>query len=428
MSDSVKTFKIERSSNSQNVQINNDVDIESENNLNIERDNEVLNVSKNNKPRTKLSHPQLTNENLDTNHTKPRLVSMEGLDLLSNPKKISNESANDFSARDSDDHHDYSSSDNDSVKDSFTNNLFEAPQNDRRDESDHNYDLFNQRNNDPYKSDSDHHSVSSISLHSDDSRDEPRERAKTYEEIQREKQFLLFKLNRLEKTMGVKLQRRFTMASNIEDMKFEYEKLKRERDVDKGVKFQRKALMAFSSGVEYLNNKFDPIDAKLDGWSESIMENIDDYDEVFEELHDKYSEKIEVAPEIKLLMMVGGSAFMFHLTKTLFSSSKIGNIDDILNDNPNIMRDIQNAAMNKMSNNLGEDGAAFGNMMRDGLNMHQQRHHSGGSGGMRGPQGVNDILGGSEDVSASDADGARNMRSGRGRRTRSKQTGINIDI
>ena len=398
-------------------------------------------VSRNNKPREKLSKPQLTNENLEANHAKPRLVSMEGLDLLSNPKKISNESANEYSARDSDIHHEYSSSDNDSVKDSFTNNLFETPQNDRRDESeygsrrpsglndsDHAHDFFNnQRSNEPYKSDSDH-SVSSLSLNSDDSRDEPRERPKTYEDIQREKQFLLFKLNRLEKSMGVKLQRRFTMASNIEDMKFEYEKLKRERDVDKSIKFQRKALMAFSSGVEYLNNKFDPIDAKLDGWSESIMENIDDYDEVFEELHDKYAEKIEVAPEIKLLMMVGGSAFMFHLTKTLFSSSKIGNIDDILQENPNIMRDIQNAAMNKMSNNLGEEGAAFGNMMRDGLNMQQQRRYSGGGGGMRGPQGVDDILGGSEDVSASDADSVRNMRSGRGRRNRSRQMGINIDV
>ena len=32
-------------------------------------------------------------------------------------------------------------------------------------------------------------------------------------------------------------------------------------------------------GLEFLNNKFDPFDVKLDGWSEQINENIDDYDE-----------------------------------------------------------------------------------------------------------------------------------------------------
>ena len=45
--------------------------------------------------------------------------------------------------------------------------------------------------------------------------------------------------------------------------------------------------MAVTSGVEYLNGKFDPFDIRLEGWSENMMENVGDYDEVFEELHDK---------------------------------------------------------------------------------------------------------------------------------------------
>ena len=35
-------------------------------------------------------------------------------------------------------------------------------------------------------------------------------------------------------------------------------------------------LMACITGIEFLNNKFDPFDIKLDGWSEQIHENIDD--------------------------------------------------------------------------------------------------------------------------------------------------------
>ena len=32
-----------------------------------------------------------------------------------------------------------------------------------------------------------------------------------------------------------------------------------------------------------------------------VMENIEDYDDVFEDLHEKYHTKVKVAPEIKLL-------------------------------------------------------------------------------------------------------------------------------
>ena len=39
--------------------------------------------------------------------------------------------------------------------------------------------------------------------------------------------------------------------------------------------------MAFITGIEFLNNKFDPFDIKLDGWGEQINENIDEYDDIF---------------------------------------------------------------------------------------------------------------------------------------------------
>ena len=95
---------------------------------------------------------------------------------------------------------------------------------------------------------------------------------------------------------------------------------------DQSVKFQRKMLVAFITAIEFLNNKFDNLDLKLDGWSESIHENINDYDDVFEELHEKYKGSSQMAPELKLLLMVGGSGFMFHLTNTMFKSSLPGDV------------------------------------------------------------------------------------------------------
>ena len=45
------------------------------------------------------------------------------------------------------------------------------------------------------------------------------------------------------------------MASSFEDMQFEYDRLKKQRDVEKSIKFSRKMLMAFTSGIEFLNNR-----------------------------------------------------------------------------------------------------------------------------------------------------------------------------
>ena len=175
------------------------------------------------------------------------------------------------------------------------------------------------------------------------------ERPKTFEEIQQEKQLLLFKFERLRKR-GVPLTKQFSMASDFHEMKSEYELLKKQRDQENSVKFQRKMLITFCSGVEFLNGKFDPINAKLDGWSESIHENIVDYDEVFEELHEKYSGTGEMSPEMKLLMMIGGSAFMYHLTNTMFKSSLPG-MGDIMKQNPDLMKQFANAAASSMGGN-----------------------------------------------------------------------------
>jgi len=223
----------------------------------------------------------------------------------------------------------------------------------------------------------------------------PPPRQKTLDEINQEKQEMLYRLDRFEQN-GFKASRKFNMTSNYDDIKFEYERIKKQRDVDKSIKFQRKILMAVCSGVEFLNGKFDPLNVKLDGWSESIYENLQEYDEVFEDLHEKYKEKVKVAPELKLLMMVGGSAFMFHLTNSLFKS-KMPGLGDILQQNPELARNVQQAAMNSMKQNEANSGNSdplFGMMMNQAQGMMNKRASGGNAGPreMRGPSGVDDIL------------------------------------
>ena len=178
------------------------------------------------------------------------------------------------------------------------------------------------------------------------------------DDITRQKLFYIRKLNLLEKR-GIKLTKTYTMDDPLAAIKGEWDMLKQDKEKQNSVKFQGKMLMAFISGLEFLNNKFDPFDLKLDGWAEAVNENIEDYDDVFEELHLKYGEKTKLAPELKLLFMVGGSAAMLHMTNTMFKSAMPG-MDDIMRQNPELMSQFTQAAANTMS----RETPGFGNFMR----------------------------------------------------------------
>lgn len=176
-----------------------------------------------------------------------------------------------------------------------------------------------------------------------------------------EKQELLFKLKRLE-SRGIPLSKQFSSSSPLDEIRDEYSRLKHQRDVENSIKFQRKTMMAFASGVEFLNSKFDPFDIKLDGWSESLHENLGDYDDVFEELHEKYKTKAKIAPELKLMMMMGGSAVMFHMTNNLFKNAAPG-MDDILKQNPDLARQFASAAVNSATQNQPGLNNVLGDML-----------------------------------------------------------------
>ena len=194
----------------------------------------------------------------------------------------------------------------------------------------------------------------------------------TKEEELKEKFKYLHKLEELEKK-GASLSKRYNMDSNLEEMIGEYETIIEEKEKSNSVKFQAKMLMACITGIEFLNNKFDPFDIKLDGWGEQINENIDEYDEIFAELHEKYKSKAKMSPELKLLFQLGGSAMMVHMSNTLFKSSMPG-MDDIMRQNPELMKQFTQAAVNTM----GQSNPGFSGFMN---NVFQGRGLDQGQGG-----------------------------------------------
>ena len=188
------------------------------------------------------------------------------------------------------------------------------------------------------------------------------------EEERKQKMELINKLNRLQ-TKGYNLTKKFTMDNTLEEVQTEYDRLLDAKNLEASLRFQRQCLMGVVTGAEFLNGKFNPFDWELDGWSESVHENIEDFDEVFEELYDKYKNRGSMPPEAKLLMSLVGSGFMFHMSNSFFRS-KMTSMDpnEIFRNNPQLAKQFAAAAAQQA-------GPGFGNFMGAAMGVPPQQQY-----------------------------------------------------
>lgn len=185
----------------------------------------------------------------------------------------------------------------------------------------------------------------------------------TKHQLYKEKFKYLRKLQALQ-DRGIKLSREYTTENSLDEMKAEYESLYEEREKKNSVKFQKELLSTCISGLEWLNGKLDPFDIKLDGWSDQVNENVDSYEDIFEELHDKYR-GVNMAPELRLLFGLVGSAVTVHVTNSAMARLGPG-IGNFLQQNPDMMRQFTNSAASAMQQEAMQSGqAGFGNFMGD---------------------------------------------------------------
>jgi hypothetical protein len=255
------------------------------------------------------------------------------------------------------------------------------------------------------------------------------------EEERKKKIDLINKLNRLE-SKGYTLTKRFTMDNTLEEIQIEYDRLVDAKNLEASLRFQRQCLMGAVTGAEFLNGKFNPFDWELDGWSESVHENIEDFDEVFEELYDKYKGRGNMPPEAKLMMSLVGSGFMFHMSNSFFRS-KMSSVDpnDIFKNNPQLAKQFAAAAAQQAGPGFGNFmGAAMGvqapmppqmppsgafYQASNGMTppmpqqlpqvMAAQPPSNGPRREMRGPSGIDDIMKTFQEVRAAEVDQAPPM-------------------
>jgi len=169
------------------------------------------------------------------------------------------------------------------------------------------------------------------------------------QELRMKKIELLRKLSEI-KQKGFSLTKDYDFTSSIEEMEYEYELLKSFVDKRNGIKIYKNILLNGVSIIEFMNEKYDPFDFHLEGWGEHMSVEVDSYDEVLEELYEKYKGTGKgMPPEIKLVLLLVASGSAFHFTK---SQSTIPGLEKALSKNPELISKLinpQKAKSNFMS-------------------------------------------------------------------------------
>ena len=157
------------------------------------------------------------------------------------------------------------------------------------------------------------------------------------------KRELIYKIQQLQnKLYDVELNpKTFTTADSLSELQSEFERLTVIKNQKSTREWYRKILFGVTKGLEWCNHKWDPVGLKLDGWSTEIASNEDEFDEIFDELTEKYGSSFglekNIPPEIRLIGLILYSGITYSISQTLSSSyndrpefSEIINKDPVL--------------------------------------------------------------------------------------------------
>jgi len=254
------------------------------------------------------------------------------------------------------------------------------------------------------------------------------------EDERRQKNEYITKLQRLEKK-GYPITKQFTTDMPLVEMKEEYERLIDAKKLEGSIQWQRDAVVFAIQSLEMLNDQFPFLGLKLKGWKDSVQDKIENeqFDDIFEELYEKYKGKSYMPPEVRLLFGIASSGFLCHYSNkmmdSLSASSMNAGVEAALRSNPQLAAQVAAASMQQtmpamgsfMNNTGGFTNAAPPSMRAGGpapVQATQANPMNGGTGPffgtgraaempqnvaaqaaaqtarkeMRGPSGVDDIL------------------------------------
>jgi hypothetical protein len=129
------------------------------------------------------------------------------------------------------------------------------------------------------------------------------------EKLEREEKLeLLSRLQYFIEDRGFKPFRDLGVDDAIEDIRYEVFRAKRDVDKKRNVKMMQKGTVTFAAMVE-MANRCSPFKLRLDGYSDNVLMTIHEYDDIFEELHWKYCDSLNVPVEMKFAGALASSMY-----------------------------------------------------------------------------------------------------------------------
>ena len=190
-------------------------------------------------------------------------------------------------------------------------------------------------------------------------------------EKRRKKRMMIKKIEEWYEKGLIKQNPHFTLESNYEEVEDEYETALEDKRKKDSVKLQGWWFMTAVNSLEYANSAFNPFDINLDGWGEQVNEDIDSYEEIFAELHEKYKGG-KLAPELSLLLRLGFSAAVVNFTNKALSSATPA-FNDVIKQSPELMKMFTNATVSSMSQQ-SPGFAMANNLMKESQNQGPARN------------------------------------------------------
>uniref|UniRef100_A0A6C0I1G0 Uncharacterized protein n=1 Tax=viral metagenome TaxID=1070528 RepID=A0A6C0I1G0_9ZZZZ len=185
----------------------------------------------------------------------------------------------------------------------------------------------------------------------------------TDREKRRKKRAMIKKIEEWYDKGIIKNNSHYNMDSPYEEVEDEYETALEDKRKKDSIKIQGWWFITLVNSIEYANSAFNPFDLNLDGWGEQVGEDMDSYEEIFSELHEKYKGG-KLSPELSLLLRLGFSAAVVNFTNKALSSATPG-FNDVIKQSPELMKMFTNATVSSMSQQ--SPGFAFASsMMKDG--------------------------------------------------------------
>ncbi len=181
----------------------------------------------------------------------------------------------------------------------------------------------------------------------------------------RQKNEYITKLQRLEKK-GYPITKQFTTDMPLAEMKEEYERLIDAKKLEGSIQWQRDAVVFAIQSLEMMNDNFPFLGLKLKGWKDSVQDKIENeqFDDIFEELYEKYKGKSYMPPEVRLLFGIASSGFLCHYSNkmmdSLSASSMNAGVEAALRSNPELAAQVAAASMQQTMPAMGSFMAGTG--------------------------------------------------------------------